>query len=52
MNCNKGDRLKGVIECRNGMKDFDDLILCDYRSARVDVHVRAPLADGTPGIYV
>ena len=34
------------------MKDFDDLILCDYRSTRVDVHVRAPLADGTPGIYV
>ena len=29
------------------MKDFDDLILYYCRSACVDVHVRAPLADGT-----
>lgn len=29
------------------MKEFTDLVLCDYRSKRVDVHVRATLADGT-----
>ncbi len=29
------------------MKEFRDLILCDYRSSRVDVHVWAALTDGT-----
>lgn len=28
------------------MKDFTGLVLCDYRSERVDVHVRADLQDG------
>ena len=29
------------------MKEFINLVLCDYRSKRVDVHVSATLADGT-----
>ena len=29
------------------MKDFRNLVLCDYRSKSVDVHVRANLTDGT-----
>ena len=29
------------------MKDFKNLVLCDYRSERVDVHVRASLTDGS-----
>lgn len=28
------------------MKEFKGLVLCDYRSERVDVHVRAALRDG------
>lgn len=29
------------------MKDFKNLILCDYRSERVDIHVRASLSCGS-----
>lgn len=29
------------------MKDFMNLVLCDYRSERVDVHVRASLTNGS-----
>ena len=28
------------------MKDFNNLVLCDYRSENVDVHVRASLTNG------
>ena len=28
------------------MKEFTNLVLCEYHSARVDVHVRATLANG------
>ncbi len=28
------------------MKNFTGLVLCDYRSERVDVHVRADYVDG------
>lgn len=29
------------------MKDFNNLVLCDYHSESVDVHVRASLTDGS-----